>query len=314
MQREGKYVLTVTLNAAVDKTYVVNDFRLDRVHRPEGMKSVAGGKGINVARVCKTLGKPSLASGFVGGHNGRFIEAHLKREGIMYDFVRVKGESRLCIAIVDLINKTQTEVNEWGPEVTERDARRLEKKIRKLLPGASFLVFCGSTPPGTPPDIFARLTRIAEELGVPAVLDTSGEPLRLGLEAKPFLVKPNVRELEYLVNGQLQTLRDIIEAGKEIKEKAEIVVITMGKEGAVMLSREGIFYTPGIEVPFVSAVGSGDAFLAGFLCGLLDGKSLSDCLRLGNACGAANVTIVGAGMITREKAEELYGRAKCQII
>jgi len=309
-----KYVLTITLNAAVDKTYVVNNFTLDRVHRPQEMKSVAGGKGINVARVCKTLGKPSLASGFIGGHNGRFIENHLKMEGIPYDFVRVKGESRLCIAIVDLINKTQTEVNEWGPPVGEREARRLERKVKELLPNASFLVFCGSAPPGTPPDIFARLTRLAKEFEVPAILDTSGELLRLGLEAHPFMVKPNIRELEYLVEGDLNDEDDVIEAMRAISDKAEIVVVTMGKEGAIMLAEGRIIYTPGLDVPFVSAVGSGDSFLAGFICGLLDGLSLEDCLRLGNACGAANVMVVGAGMARKEDIERLYKLATCEII
>lgn len=306
-----KYVLTITLNAAVDKTYVVNNFTLDRVHRPQEMKSVAGGKGINVARVCKTLGKPSLASGFVGGHNGRFIENHLAREGIPFDFVRVKGESRLCIAIVDLINKTQTEVNEWGPEVSERDARRLERKVKKLLPGASFLVFCGSAPPGTPSDIFARLTKIAKDMDVPAILDTSGEFLREGLEAHPFMVKPNIKELEYLVDGDLNDEEDVKEAMLAISDKADIVVVTMGKEGAVMFDKERFLYTPGIDVPFVSAVGSGDSFLAGFICGLLDKRPLDECLKLANACGAANVIVIGAGMARREDIERLYPLAQC---
>jgi len=306
-----KYVLTITLNAAVDKTYVVNNFTLDRVHRPQEMKSVAGGKGINVARVCKTLGKPSLASGFVGGHNGRFIENHLAREGIPFDFVRVKGESRLCIAIVDLINKTQTEVNEWGPEVSERDARRLERKVKKLLPGASFLVFCGSAPPGTPSDIFARLTKIAKDMDVPAILDTSGEFLREGLEAHPFMVKPNIKELEYLVDGDLNDADDVKEAMLAISDKADIVVVTMGKEGAVMFDKERFLYTPGIDVPFVSAVGSGDSFLAGFICGLLDKRPLDECLKLANACGAANVIVIGAGMARREDIERLYPLAQC---
>jgi len=310
----NKYVLTITLNAAIDKTYVVNGFSLDRVHRPQDMKSVAGGKGINVARVCKTLGKESLASGFVGGHNGRFIENHLLREGIPFDFVRVKGESRLCIAIVDLLNKTQTEVNEWGPPVSESDARRLERKVRKLLPGASFLAFCGSAPPGTPPDIFARLTRIAKELDVPAILDSSGELLRQGLEAHPFIVKPNIRELEYLLDGNLNDADDVKEAIKAISNKADIVVVTMGKEGAVMFDKERFLYTTGIKVPFVSAVGSGDSFLAGLICGLLDKRPREECLKLANACGAANVIVVGAGMAKKEDIERFYLSAQCQEI
>ena len=309
-----KFVLTITLNAAVDKTYVVNNFTLDRVHRPQEMKSVAGGKGINVARVCKTLGKPSLASGFVAGHNGRFIENHLKMEGIPFDFVRVKGESRLCIAIVDLVNKTQTEVNEWGPPVGEREARRLERKVKELLPRASFLVFSGSAPPGTPQDIFARLTILAKDVGVPAILDTSGELLRFGLEARPFMVKPNIRELEYLVGGDLNDEKDVIEAMRAISDRAEIVVVTMGKEGAIMLADGETIHTPGLDVPFVSALGSGDSFLAGFICGLLDNLSLEDCLRLGNACGAANVMVVGAGMARREDIGLLFKRATCKLI
>lgn len=305
------YVLTITLNAAIDKTYVVNHFTLDRVHRPQDMKSVAGGKGINVARVCKTLGKRSLASGFVGGHNGRFIENHLAKEGIPFDFVRVKGESRLCIAIVDLVNKTQTEVNEWGPPISDDDAMRLERKVKKLLPHASFLVFCGSAPPGTPPDIFARLTRIAKKAEVPAILDTSGELLREGLEAHPFMVKPNIRELEYLVQSDLNDAEDIKEAMRAISHKTDLVVVTMGKEGAVMFDKERFLYTPGIDVPFVSAVGSGDSFLAGFICGLLDKRPLEECLKLANACGTANVIVVGAGMARKEDIERFYLSAQC---
>ena len=301
-------IVTVTLNAAIDKTYTVESFGLDRVHRPSAERSVAGGKGINVARVLKELGQEALATGFVGGTNGDQILRGLDAEGLLHDFVRTAGESRLCIAVVDPAKGTQTEVNENGPEVSESEVEALRRKLQELTPKAEYLVLSGSTPPGVPSDLYADVIAFAKERGVKAVLDTSGNPLSRGVTAGPFMAKPNIRELSALKGRELLTLEEILGAARSLLGSGiEIVVVSMGRSGAIAADgRESWQATPP-EIEFVSAVGSGDALVAGFLDSLIRGRGLSEALRWGTAAGAANATICGAGFCRKEDIERLAG-------
>ncbi|MHB0911822.1 MAG: 1-phosphofructokinase [Armatimonadota bacterium] len=304
-------ILTVTLNTAVDKTYTVENFRIDRVHRPSSWRVVAGGKGINVARVYHELGGEALATGFVGGYNGDFILQEMRSEGLLSDFVHTEGESRVCIAILDPAQKTQTELNEVGPEVSEDEVGRLKVKFESLVQGMEFAVLSGSSPPGVPDEIHRELIEIARHYGVRCVLDVSGEPLNEGLKAVPFMTKPNVHELSAVVGSQVATVREAVEAARELNGRGvEIVVVTFGRDGALASTREGIWWARPPEIGFVSAVGSGDSFAAAFLHSLTTGGGVDEALRMGTGAGAANATHFGAGFCKRAEIESLSAQVE----
>ncbi|GIV14792.1 MAG: tagatose-6-phosphate kinase [Armatimonadota bacterium] len=299
-------VLTVTLNAAVDKTYRVEGFCLDRVFRVEPGRVVAGGKGINVARVLHTLGVPVVATGFLGGHNGAFILDSLKQEGIPGDFVWTQGESRVCLAVIDPIAGTQTELNEIGPVIHPEEVAVLEEKLAQLLPRFAYVTLSGSAPPGVPADFHARVIRLGHQAGVRVVLDSSGELLRHGVEAVPWMVKPNRAELSAIFGREPADVDEARQMAHQLLAKGiEIAVVTLGKQGALWVSAEGEWFAQPPEVKFVSAVGSGDSMLAAMLYAFIQGMSPSDVLRWGVAAGAANAAVFGAGFCTREQIEAL---------
>ena len=295
-------ILTVTPNAAMDITYTVEGFSLDRVHRPSATRTVPGGKGINVSRVLKELGRQSIATGFVGGQTGEAIIKGLDEEGIIHDFVRVKDESRLCIAIVDPTNGTQTELNENGPEIKDDEIDLILEKIKKNLSGATHIVLCGSCPPGVPTSFYGDIINIARDADVKAVLDTSNDHLRAAVKASPYMLKPNLAELSQLVGRELFTLEEICTAAKSLKNMygISITAVTMGRSGAIVTDGTQVWKAIPPEICFASAVGSGDSFVAAFIHSMLDGGSLEDALGLATAAGAANATTYGAGFCNKE--------------
>jgi len=296
-------ILTVTLNAAVDKTYRVENFALNRVHRPSEWRVAAGGKGINVARVFHTLGGSAVTTGFWGGYNGRQIRQSLQQEGIPAEFVETQGESRLCIAIVDPITNTQTEVNEPGPEVRPDEVEAFRNLFRTLIEKHPFhhIVLSGSLPPGVPVTVYAELIHMAHEQKMPCVLDTSGEALRRGLKAHPWMVKPNQFELAALFGQEGLKLPGIISYARELVGTGiGIAAVTLGREGCVCAVRDSVWIAHPPPIHFVSAVGSGDAFVGAFLWALEQGAPIPEALRLGVAAGAANAEVYGAGFCTAE--------------
>lgn len=294
-------ILTVTLNAAVDKTYTVENFRIDRVHRPTSWRVVPGGKGINVARVYRELGGEATATGFAGGHNGEYILDGMNAEGLRSDFVRTAGESRVCIAILDPAEHTQTELNEVGPEISDEEIQRLKLKYESLVQGMKYVILSGSIPPGVPDNIYRELIDIARHYGVPCVLDTSGQPLVEGLQAKPLMAKPNVHELSTIVGRQLATIEETAEAAYELRNQGiDIMVVTLGRDGALAVTSDGLWRAKPPEISFVSAVGSGDALVAAFVHVLGSGGSVQEALKLGTAAGAANAMTFGAGFCKKE--------------
>lgn len=304
-------ILTVTLNTAVDKTYTVENFSIDRVHRPSSWRVVPGGKGINVARVYTELGGEALATGYAGGHNGDYILEGMKAEGLKHDFVKTAGESRVCIAILDPVNKTQTELNEIGPETRTGEVERLKLKYESLIRGMEYAVFSGSIPPGVPDSIYRELIEIANHYGVPSVLDASGEPLIQGLTAMPFMAKPNVHELSAVMGKQLATVEEAAEAATELNARGiEIVAVTLGRDGALAASKDGVWRARPPEIPFISAVGSGDAFAAAFIHVIVSGGPIPEALRLGTGAGAANAMTFGAGFCKREDIMRLAGETE----
>lgn len=294
-------IVTITPNAAIDITYIVEGFRLDHVHRPSATRTVAGGKGINVVRVLKELGHDAVASGFLGGRVGESIVEKLNEEGIIHDFIYVEDNSRLCIAVMDPLAGTQTEVNENGPKVTEAEVERMFAKARNLLQGKKYIVLSGSCPPGVPFSFYGDIITLAADAGVRAVLDTSGDHLKEAIKASPFMVKPNVHELSQLVGRELVTLEEIVDAAKSLKHYGvSLTAVTIGRSGAVLTDGSQVWKAVPPEIEFASAVGSGDSFVAAFIDTLMSDGSLADALLRGTAAGAANATTYGAGFFSKE--------------
>lgn len=294
-------VITVTLNTAVDKTFTIPNFALDRVHRPTEWKIVPGGKGINVSRVLRELGLQTLAMGFAGGYTGGMIRKGLEREGLPCHLVATSEDSRECITVIDPEAGTQTEINENGPRISAGELSALDDALRARLPEAEALVLSGSIPPGVPPDIYARWISAARQAGVFTVLDSSGPALIEGVRAKPDAVKPNRREFTELTGEDLLTADEIAARSLSLVEEGiSCVLVSLGRAGAVVVTRTEQWASRSPEIPFVSAVGSGDAFVAGFLFARHHGEDLEGCLRLATAAGSANAMTFGAGFCSRE--------------
>jgi 1-phosphofructokinase/tagatose 6-phosphate kinase len=299
-------IITVTLNTAVDKTLAVPNFRLGRRHRSVDQTTMPGGKGVNVARVLKTLGQPVIATGLAGGPTGTRIVEQLTQLSVLSDFVRIREESRTNTAVIDPTNGQQTEINEKGPSVTEQEVELFVDKLLYLAKGASLCVFAGSLPRDVDPDIYARLIRELRRLGVATVVDTDGEPLRRAVRAEPDVISPNSLEAEELVGHEFNDEEDWSIAVREMGE--------MGAREAIMTTPDGCYAQmlppePGappqlyrVRLPpgtieARATVGSGDAFLAGFVASRYQGEATPEALRFGVACGAESTQHLGAGLI-----------------
>jgi 1-phosphofructokinase/tagatose 6-phosphate kinase len=302
-------IITVTLNAALDRSLTVPTLQLGQRHRASDVLTLAGGKGINVARALKRLDHPVVATGLAGGRTGTRIVEQLTEESILNDFVRIRHESRTSTLVVDPTSGTQTEINEWGPKVTETELEMLLDKVRYLSRSAEAVVFAGSLPRGVGDGFYADAVRELNRRGARVALDTEGEPLRLGLEAEPWLVSPNQHEAEQLVGQELFDEEDFLMALDTIAELGARNVHITVEDGCFALVREERLVrryravTPRLEP--VSVVGAGDAFLAQWLNAVLDGASSEDALRLASAAGAASVLDVGAGRFDPAEARRL---------
>ena len=305
-------ILTVTLNAAIDRTVAVPNFRLGQRHRAVESRTVAGGKGVNVARALKLLGRPVIATGLVGGSTGTRIVERLGEESILNEFTRIEGESRTNLAVIDPTTGEQTEINERGPQVGPEEIDMFVEKLLYLAQGATICVLAGSTPPGSDPDVYARLVTALRALGVISVLDTDGEQMRAALRAEPAVVAPNVLEAEEAVghefndgDDQAMGLGGLIEMGAG----EAIITNSSGCAAIIGAGHERRHYEVEIEqLEPIAAVGSGDAFLAGYVAARYEGGSPRECLSYGVACGAQSTQHFGAGTLDPREVERLAGR------
>ena len=304
-------LLCVNPNAAIDKTLVVENFHLNAIHRPTQELALPGGKGCNVARVAKTLGQQPVVTGWVGGYHGQFIEEGLHAEGILTALIHTQVESRDCTSILDTATGSMTEIYERGRPVSPGELDAFYANFKEWLAKVAMVTLSGSLPPGVPADFYACLIRMAHEAHVPILLDSSGEPLRLGLETgRPDVLKCNRAELSDVVGRPLEKLDDIRQTIRDFSTRLGLkVVITLGGSGAVAAEggRTWLAQAPHLEA--VSAVGSGDAFLAGLACGLLEGKPFEEALRLAIAAGSANTLQIGAGRLRIEDVQKLLEQA-----
>jgi 1-phosphofructokinase family hexose kinase len=304
-------IITVTLNAALDKTLEVPNFKPGRRHRTVDQTTMPGGKGVNIARAIKRLGQPVIATGLAGGATGTRIVDALTEESILNSFVRIREESRTNTAVLDPTNGQHTEINERGPSVSAQELELFRDKLLYLAQGASMCVFAGSLPRGVDAGVYGELIREVRKLGVVTVIDTDGDPLRLSVRAEPDVVSPNELEAEELVGHEFNDVDDRAEAVLEMTR--------LGAREAIMTVPDGC-YACVLEdgVPAVhrvrveeqearSSIGSGDAFLAGYVAARYMGQSGVDCMRFAVACGAESTQHFGAGILDPARVERLVG-------
>jgi 1-phosphofructokinase family hexose kinase len=309
-------IITVTLNTAIDKTLSVPNFRLGRRHRTVEQTTMPGGKGVNVARVLKALGQPVIATGLAGGATGTRLVDQLTQMSVLSDFVRIREESRTNTAVIDPTTGEQTEINERGPKVSEQEVELFIDKLLYLAKGASMCVFAGSLPRDVDTDIYAKLIRELRRIGVETVVDTDGDPLRRSVRAEPDVISPNVLEAEELVGHEFADETDwAIAVGEICDLGARSAIMTMGdgcvarmapeKDVAEHRSYRVTIASPALEPR--ATVGSGDAFLAGYVAARYTGKTNAECLAYGVACGAESTQHLGAGLVDPERISRLMG-------
>jgi 1-phosphofructokinase/tagatose 6-phosphate kinase len=310
-------IITVTLNAAIDKTLAVPNFRLGRRHRAVEQTSMAGGKGVNVARSLKALGQPVIATGVAGGPNGTRIIEQLTEEAILSDFVRIREESRMSTAVVDPTSGEQTEINERGPAVTEAELELFVDKLLYLAKGAGVCVFSGSLPRGVDSDVYARLIHELRKLGVTTVLDSEGDAMLLGTRAEPTVVSPNELEAEELVGHEFSDDQDRLTGLHEITEfgaREAVMTFSSGCIGLIGEPEPQLYRATLDPLEPISAVGSGDAFLAGYVAARYGGRPPDECLRFAVACGAESTQHFGAGVLDPREVERLLPEVRVETI
>ncbi|MFI6768705.1 1-phosphofructokinase [Streptomyces sp. NPDC050355] len=294
-------ILTVTLNAALDITYRVPRLRPHSAHRVTEVSERPGGKGLNVARVLAALGHRTVATGFAGGGTGDALRALLAETEVTDALVPVGGATRRTVAVVDAASGDTTQLNEPGPTVSPAEWDAFLGTYRELLGEARAVALCGSLPPGVPVDVYARLTRAARTAGVPVLLDTSGEPLRRGLAARPDLAKPNADELAALT-GSTEPLR----AARDARRRgAHAVAASLGADGMLAVTADGVWQAAPPRRFAGNPTGAGDSAVAGLLSGLVEGLPWPDRLTRAVALSAATVRAPAAGEFDASTYEEL---------
>ena len=286
-------IITVTMNPAIDKTIKLNTFVHGDLNRIQKVILDAGGKGINVSKTIRALGGESLATGFLGGRNGDYIQDVLRKFSIKTDFVKIEEETRVNTKIAETTGLV-TELNEKGPVIDLQAMSELLMKLMNCLKTDSLLVLSGSVPLGVPKSIYRLLTELAHEMGAKVFVDADGDLFAEALSAKPDIVKPNQSELEKYFGYAMDSDEKIVEAGKKLLEKGvKIVIISLGAEGAYFIDKEHTLYSPALSVQVNSTVGAGDAMVAAFSYGVDQGLSFEETAKLAMATSVGAVTTVG---------------------
>jgi 1-phosphofructokinase family hexose kinase len=302
-------IVTVTLNAALDRILTVPNFQLGHRHRASEGLALPGGKGINIARALKRLDVPVVATGLAGGGTGTRILEELRAEGILHDFVPIGDESQTSTTVVDPSGSSYTEIYERGPKVEPGELELFLEKLHYLARAADWVVFAGSLPRAVDDAFYAEAIRDLNRRGVRTALDAEGEPLRLGVEAEPFLVSPNEREAEALVGQEFNEEADFAQALDDVADLGARNVLIAQGSGCFALFREDRerrrFRVIAPKLDVVSPVGSADVLIAGFIAAEVAGRPLEEALRNATAAAAASTLAVGAGRFEPREAGRL---------
>ncbi len=284
-------IYTVTLHPAMDKLVFVNGFVPGGLNRTDKVVFRAGGKGINVSREVRRMGGKTTAMGFISGATGKKIARMLLEKGVPCDFIEVPGETRTNCKIIDRKTGQCTEINEFSPRLSASDLEEMEKKIRMNVKPGDVVVFSGSAPVDTPKDVYRKWIGLARDLGALTVLDADGELLLEGVEGHPTVVKPNRKELGVLLGKSVDIVTDdVIRSVRAfLTDDMRMIFLTLGPQGAVLVERDNVIFTPAPDVNVVSTVGAGDAMAAAIAVGLSNGYPASEIMNM--AVEAAGRTI-----------------------
>jgi 1-phosphofructokinase family hexose kinase len=307
-------IITVTLNPAVDQTLVLERFVPGDTNRVRESRIDPGGKGINVSRVLRELGRESMAAGLAPGSLGRFVEHSLLEQGILCDFVHTRGQTRTNLTVVDDNSHETTLLSYRGPEIDPRHMQTLETRLRRYIKKQDWLVIAGSIPPPISAEAYPRLIDLARNSAAYSVLDADADALETGLAAGPDVVKANHHEAERLLGCSLERDDGMLDAADEMRARgASIAIVTAGARGAVAVSEEGAWWCwPPPATVVVSSVGAGDAFLAGVISKLDDGRKLEEALAWGTATGAASCMTTGTQLCRRPDVDGLLPQVRVE--
>ena len=302
-------IYTMTLNPAVDRELTVPEIEFDSVLRAEQWRVDYGGKGFNVSRLLKSLGTTSVALGFAGGRSGELLRDGLHSLGIETDFIWIEGETRTNVSIVSISQNRYVKANEPGPTISPAETAGLLEKVRNLARPGDWWVLAGSLPPGVEATIYADIIAIVQSAGARVILDTSGEALNHGCHAGPYLVKPNAYEAHKLTGMPVISLEQIILAAQAVRKLGtQIVVVSMGKDGAMLVDEDQVWVAKSPKVEELNPIGAGDSMVGGLVWGLNADLEMREALRWGVACGAAAASLSGTGVGSRELVAELHAR------
>ena len=299
-------LLTTTLNTSVDKCYrLAAPLVIGEVSRVDHALENAGGKGLNAARAIQTFGEDVIATGLVGGNNGQTIVDILDKQHVKHRFTHVKNQTRCSINVIDS-NGVSTELLEPGEHVSKEEIEAFENNFIELLDQVDIVTLNGSMPRGFEPEYYKHLISLCNQRDIPCFLDTSGKYLIEAIAMKPYFIKPNTDEVSQLLGHKPTSLEEIVESAQELHKKGiSKVAITLGSQGAILASDEGVFKAQPPQIECINPVGSGDTFTGVFAACTLRSMSDEDCLRHAIACASANCLSEQTGVFDMDDAREL---------
>ena len=302
-------IYTVTFNPSLDYIVSVDDFKLGLTNRTSSELMLPGGKGINVSIVLKNLGIQSTALGFMAGFTGKEIARRLEEEGVASDFIQIEeGISRINLKLKSIDG---TEINGSGPDIPQEKLDELFDKLNQLQEN-DILVLAGSIPSSLPNDIYEQIMKKLDQQGIKIIVDATNDLLKKVLPYHPFLIKPNHRELEELFNVRIENKEDLIHYARKLQKQGAInVLVSLGKDGAILVSEDNhVYYCAGAKGKLLNSVGSGDSMVAGFIAGYLKEKKYDEALKLGSACGGA--TAFSEDLAEASMIQEVYKQLKVE--
>ena len=304
-------ITTVCMNPSFDKTAAVKELAVGEVNRLRDVRVDVGGKGINVAVVLKRLGVPVQCVGCLGESNAQGFLHMIKKEEVPFEYLSVPGEVRTNLKLMDESKKIITEFNEPGISLDESQLEEFLSLLQESVKDSTHVVLSGRLPAGCDKNTYQRCMQALR--GKKCILDAAGDSLLHGIKEKPYLIKPNLPEIETIMRKELRTLRALRDAALFLMDYgAQNVVISMGKYGAMLVCKEITLFAPALMVEARSTVGAGDAMIGGIMAGLQHEASLTDAFRWGVAAGAASVMTDGTQLVRREDFEMLLPKVTVQ--
>ncbi len=298
-------IYTITLSPALDKTIHLSELKKEETNVVENIYLDPGGKGINTAKVLKSLGSQVTSVAFLGGATGDNIEKMLEKQNITQKNIYLENDTRTNIKIIESTNNTCTEINEKASPLLEENIKTFEILFENEISNAEVVTFAGRLPEGIDVQFYAKYIKKANEKGIKTVLDTSGLALKAGIDAKPWCIKPNIHELSEYCGYKLESEQDIITIAKDInKLGVEIVIVTLGSKGVVCTTKDETVRLSAPKVTAQSTVGAGDSFIAGFIHKITSGDTLENALKFATAVATAKVTLSGTAVPLREDIEK----------